>query len=112
MSSSPNSALVEQLKELGISERSARYALSKTGNDVHRAANYESRDQRVESRGQASHQTCLRPRAVVLLLLCSAQSSISFTTVTNTITIIIITPEVPSFGLPYLYHVPEKNLEL
>ncbi|WVR06568.1 hypothetical protein IAU60_003599 [Kwoniella sp. DSM 27419] len=36
----PDSTLVEQLKELGISERTARFALSKTGNNVTRAANY------------------------------------------------------------------------
>ncbi|GFZ50631.1 hypothetical protein JCM24511_08389 [Saitozyma sp. JCM 24511] len=33
-------SLVDRLKELGIPEKSARYALKKTNNDVERAANY------------------------------------------------------------------------
>jgi len=39
MSNSPTPP-VEQLKQLGISDRSARYALGKFNNDVNRAANY------------------------------------------------------------------------
>ncbi|WVQ84980.1 hypothetical protein IAT38_007144 [Cryptococcus sp. DSM 104549] len=40
MSTTPRPDLIDQLKALGISERSARFALSKTKNDVHKAADY------------------------------------------------------------------------